>query len=196
MMTTVNLTILSWLKNKLSIKAITCNTDRNLQSTKGLWIPAVAAFLLAGCCSMFFFQIVRVQGASMEPTLYHNDWIVSRPQAYRTASPERGDVVLIRRPDLTQGYIVKRVVGMPGEMIEIRDGKILVNGEVLDDPYTDTGNQDIMEPVFVHSDCYFVLGDNRAFSRDSRDWSNPLVQKRELRGKVMYSLFPWKVIYK
>lgn len=193
-MTTANLTILSWLKNKL--KAIACNTDRDLQSANRLWIPAVAAFLLAGLCSLFFLQIVRVQGASMEPTLHHNDWVVSWPQAYHTDSPERGDVVLIRRPELTRGYIVKRIIGLPGETVEIRDGNILINGVLLDDPYSDAGNQDSMEPLLVQPECYFVLGDNRAFSQDSRNWSNPLVQKRELRGKVMYSLFSWDVIHK
>lgn len=192
-MTTVNLTILNWLKNKL--KETFCNTDRDLQSAKGLWIPAVAAFLLAGLCSVFFFQIVRVQGASMEPTLYHNDWVVSWPQAYQTDSPERGDVVLIRRPELTRGYIVKRVIGLPGETVEIRDGNVLINGELLDDPYNDSGNQDSMAPLLVQPECYFVLGDNRASSRDSRDWNNPLVEKKELRGKVIHSLFPRKVIF-
>lgn len=196
LMTTANLTILNWLKNKFFLKVIACHTDRNLQSTNRLWIPAIAAFLLSGLCSVFFFQIVRVQGASMEPALYHNDWVVSQPQAYQTDSPERGDVILIRRPELTRGYIVKRVIGLPGETVEIREGNILINGELLDDPYNDSGNQDSMEPLLVQPECYFVLGDNRAFSRDSRDWNNPLVQKRELRGKVIYSLFPWKVIHK
>lgn len=191
LMTTVNLMILNWLKNNLPANRKTRGTDRE-QSVRGLWLLVIAAFLLAAFCSGFGVRIARVQGASMEPTLYHNDWILSLPQAYRKAPPERGDVVLIRRRALTQGYIVKRIIGLPGENIEIRDGNVLVNNVSIYDPFT-AGCEDTMQPIFVEPGCYFVLGDNRTQSRDSRDWEDPLVHEEELRGKVWFLLFP-KVI--
>lgn len=190
-MTTVNLTILSWLKNNSRKEKKIRGTVQNQSKCQcRLWVPAVAAFLLAALCSGFWFRAVMVQGISMEPTLHHNDWVISLPGAYWKASPERGDVVLIQRSSLTQGYIVKRVIALPGETVEICQGRVLINGESLEDPYMVSDPQENMPPILVEPGCCFVLGDNRTFSQDSRDWEEPMVHKEELRGKVWYSLFP------
>ena len=126
----------------------------------------------------------------MEPTVFHNEWVISLPQAYRKDVPARGDVILLRRPSLTQGYIVKRIVALPGDVVEIKDGVVMINAEPVDDLFSISNEQDDMEPLLVEPGSYFVLGDNRAFSRDSRDWEAPLVREEELRGKVLCTVFP------
>lgn len=181
--------ILNWQKNNSSRNEETRGTDRQ-QSPKGLLALVVAAFLLALACSSFFFQFARIYGPSMEPLLYHNNWVISSPKAYRNQDPSRGDVILFQRRSLTQGLIVKRVIGLPGETIEILDGRILVNGEPLQAEYGGVEETEDMPAVVVDSDSFFVLGDNRDHSIDSRSWEEPFVRKKELRGKVFYVFFP------
>jgi len=175
--------ISNWQKNKKVIDS------KEKRPANKMYLIA-AAFILAAICSGLCLRFVRVNGPSMEPTLQHNDWVISLPQAYRNEMPERGDVILLWRPSLTQGYIVKRVVGLPGEQVEIRNGMVFVNNERIDDPFMVEDLQDSMEPLLVEPGCYFVLGDNRASSKDSRDWEDPFVHHEELRGKVWYMIYP------
>lgn len=169
--------------------------DDRIGFPKGMMVTVVAAFVLAALCSGFFLQAVRIQGASMEPTLRHNDWVLSRPRAYADAMPERGDVVLLQRSSLTRGYIVKRVMGIPGDTVEIRRGTVFVNGAEAEDPYGAFSEADNMSAVIVQPDTVFVLGDNRPASNDSRVWEPQLVGREELRGEVICRLFPqWKEI--
>ena len=181
--------ILNWQKSNSSPDEETRGTDRQ-QSHKGMLALVIAAFLLAAVFSNFFFQLARIQGASMEPLLYHNDWVISSPKAYRNQNPTRGDVILFQRKTLTRGLIVKRVIGLPGETVEILDGQIMIDGQPLDAEYGVAGKNENMPSLLVASDGFFVLGDNREYSADSRSWEDPFVHKEELRGKVLYQIFP------
>lgn len=181
--------ILNWQKSNSSQGEETRGTDRQ-QSHKGMLTLVVAAFLLAAVFSNFFFQLARIQGDSMEPLLHHNDWVISSPKAYRNQNPTRGDVILFRRRTLTRGLIVKRVIGLPGETVEILNGQVMIDGHPLDAECGVAGENENMPPLLVASDSYFVLGDNREYSVDSRIWEDPFVHKEELCGKVLYQIFP------
>lgn len=126
----------------------------------------------------------------MEPTLSHNDWVAALPLAYRDDGPKRGDIILLQKDSLTQGYIVKRVIALPGETVEIRGGRVYIDGERIEDPFCVIDPGDNFGPLLVEEDSWFVLGDNRAESNDSRYWEDPLVHAGEIRGKVAWKIFP------
>ncbi len=184
----MNSMILSWQKNKQENKKTTDSQEK--RPINRMYLFAAAAFILAAICSGVGLRLVRVNGPSMEPTLHHNDWVIALPRAYQKDVPERGDVILLRRPSLTQGYIVKRVIGLPGEQVEIRNGMVFVNNTKVDDPFMVEDFRESMEPLLVEPGCYFVLGDNRTVSKDSRHWEDPFVHREELCGKVWYMIFP------
>ena len=130
----------------------------------------------------------RVHGFSMEPTLHDGQHIIVSKVVYMIHSPERGDVVVLRTPHNPGGnYFIKRIVGLPGEHIEIQDGKVLVNGMPLEEPY-------ITEPGLysgtwiLGSDEYFVLGDNRRNSSDSHNWG--VFTGKDIVGKAWLCYWP------
>ncbi len=126
----------------------------------------------------------------MDGSLSHNDWLIAAPLAYCKDAPERGDIIIFRRESLTGGVIVKRVVGLPGETVEIKNGAVFIDGAALNDPYFVFDDNDNLSPITVETGSYFVLGDNRDSSNDSRHWDEPFVKKSEIRGKVILKIIP------
>ena len=133
---------------------------------------------------------------AMAPTLVQGDRILVSKMAYRRQTPQRWDVVVFRYPPDRRRPFVKRVIGLPGESIEIRDGAILINGAKAAPPDTLTQIQwlnagdygKLGQPATVPSDCYFTLGDNGAASYDSRYWG--FVCRLEFIGKALYVFWP------
>ena len=117
----------------------------------------------------FFIKPFYVKGASMEPTFHDHEYLVIDEISYRFKEPLRGDVVVFRYPRDPKQFFIKRLIALPGETVQISGNKVYINGEELAEPYleqgTDTKN-DIV--VTLQADEYFVLGDNRGFSLDSR----------------------------
>lgn len=185
--TTGNLTT---LKQKNDASAASRRGKDRIGPEYRLLLLVAAALALACLCSMFLFRLARVQGDSMNDTLSHNDWVIAAPLAYHDRQPERGDIILLQRDSLTQGYIVKRIAGLPGETVEIREGRLYINGDPVDDPFFVPDSEDNFGPLLVEPDSWFVLGDNRAVSNDSRYWEEPLVASHEIRGKIIWKLFP------
>lgn len=128
----------------------------------------------------------------MVPTFDEGDWLVSFPLAYSFDEPERGDIILFERRSLTSGYIIKRVIALPGETVEIIDGVVFVDGIAIEDEFYIPDEKNDFGPYTVEEDRYFVLGDNRAASNDSRYWVEPTVSKKELRGKYFWQ-FPKEI---
>lgn len=146
--------------------------------------PVLLLLALTAGVSM---RTAHVRGASMDPTLADGQILVIESASYRITSPRRGDVVVVHVSDeqwllagLTGGRYVKRVVGLPGETLAISQGTVLVDGVPLDEPYvrlrsaaattqTHTVVQDV-PAVVIPADAYYVLGDNRGASDDSRTW--------------------------
>lgn len=125
---------------------------------------AAIVFLLVNAATGRF----RIDGSSMEPTLHNGEYVIINRLVYKLHSPERGDVIVFRR-DGRRDYI-KRVLGLPGETIEIRRGQVFINGQAVPEPYLQERSTYSTEPRTIGPDEYFVLGDNRNNSSDSHNW--------------------------
>jgi len=139
---------------------------------------------------VFLYQPVKVEGTSMMPGLRDQERIFINKYAYRLGSIERGDVVVFRYPgDPSKNYI-KRIVGEPGDRIEIVRGVVMVNGRRLEEPYVPKKFQDdrSMSEVTVPAGSYFVLGDHRNLSSDSRDFGT--VEREAIFGKAVFAYWP------
>ena len=155
------------------------------------WVIYIAVLLAIIITFRCFLMIGRVPSESMEPTLMVHDWLIGDRHAYEEEKPQRGDIVMFYQKDENE-TMVKRVIGLPGETVEIRDGKVYINGsdEPLDDsfvPEVPTGNYG---PYTVPENSYFMLGDNREYSRDSRFWKNTFVSFDEIVGKAIVRYYP------
>jgi signal peptidase I len=131
--------------------------------------PILFAIVLALIVRTSLFRIYAIPSPSMTPTLEVGDHIVATP--FRDDSPARGDVVVFRSPASDDELMVKRVIAMPGDLVESRAGRVLVGGHTVAEPYLrEPAMSGTIEPLIVPAGCYFVMGDNRANSFDSRNW--------------------------
>ena len=135
-----------------------------------------------------------VEGDSMEPNFSDGDYLIIDEISYRFKEPQRGDVIIFRPPIRQQIFFIKRIVGLPGEMVKIEGGKIILSGNdskriVLDEEYLLGGIKTVPD-VFLKlsEDEYFVLGDNRERSSDSRQWG--ALKKDNITGRVLLRLWP------
>ncbi len=122
----------------------------------------------------------------MSPTLSDGDFIAVSPIPYKNHSPKRGDVIVFKREAITKGHIVKRVMGLPGETVEIREGRVFIDGNAVEDDFYVFDSHDNFGPVVLKQNGYFVLGDNRAESNDSRFWEKAEVEFEEIFGKMIF----------
>lgn len=163
---------------------------------KGLWKKGIATlarwdlFLTIAAILLFRFFIATpflIRGASMEPTLEDRNLVILDRASYRLRKPEVGEIVIFHPPGRRISFI-KRIVGLPGDLIEIRNMTVLRNGFEVDEPYL--LNREKMHPLTVRlgPDEYFVLGDNRGASSDSREWG-PLPRQR-ISGRVLAVIWP------
>ena len=161
------------------------------------WIKTIAlAVLLAVIVDTVFIVNASVPTGSMENTIMTNDRILALRTSYWFSSPERGEIVVFRYPDDPSGdtLFVKRVIGVGGDTVEVRNDEVLVNGEVLDEPYIREQTEGNFGPYTVPEGHYFMMGDNRNQSLDSRYWTNTYVPEDEILGKVVlryYKGFKW-----
>ena len=161
------------------------------------WIKTIVlAVLLAVIVDTVFIVNATVPTGSMENTIMTNDRILALRTSYWFSSPERGEIVVFRYPDDPSGdtLFVKRVIGVGGDTVEVRNGELLVNGEVLDEPYIREQTEGNFGPYTVPEGHYFMMGDNRNQSLDSRYWTNTYVPEDEILGKVVlryYKGFKW-----
>lgn len=137
---------------------------------------------------LFVVQISVVRGLSMEPSLRDGDRLIVDRLSYSVTDVERFDVVVMRNPVDESVDYVKRVVALPGESVSIRDGRVLINGRIVPVPFDLCPDHCDMETVHVPADHFFVLGDNRPVSCDSREFG--LVQADLLKGKVRLRFWP------
>lgn len=151
-------------------------------------IPVLAAFILALCVNKFLIYNVSVPSSSMHPTIEIGDKLTIT-RIYNTDKIQRGDIIVFYSSELSD-TLIKRVIGLPGDHIEINGGTVSVNGEVLDEPYVQN-NMDYSETYDVPSDSFFFLGDNRANSKDSRFWVNPYIKSSDIKGKAIFRFYPF-----
>jgi signal peptidase I len=152
-------------------------------------------FLSAIIIRTFVFQPFVVEGSSMEGNFHNGEYLFIEKVSYKLKNPKRGDVVVFRYPRDTRYNYIKRVVGLPGETIQIKDGKISINGTELREEYLTNGQQTVVDSkaelkyeITLEEDQFFVLGDNRTHSSDSREWG-PL-DKQFIIGRSALVLYP------
>ena len=138
----------------------------------------------------FVAQAFRVQGTSMEPLLLDGERIVVNKFVYRFRPIERGDVVVFWYPRDPSVSFVKRVVALPGDLVEIRGGELVVNGLAVKEPYLPASfrDNDSHAPTEVRKGYYFVLGDHRRSSNDSRSWGE--VPEKYIYGRAVFRFWP------
>ena len=158
------------------------------------WITVILiSAALAFALDKFIIVNAKIPSASMEPTIMTGDRLIGNRLAYINEDPARGDVVIFLFPDNEKEYFIKRVIGLPGEVVNIREGKVYINdsSEPLDesayivtDPLGDFG------PYKVPEGAYFMMGDNRNNSMDSRFWNQHYVYKDKILGKAWVRYYP------
>ena len=175
-------------------------------------VLAVVVFMLLQSTVRNF----KVDGSSMDPTLEDGEFLLvnrlvylridrerlakivpfwqvkEESQRYAIHAPKRGEIIVFQFPDKNpqnpRKDFVKRVVGLPGETIEMRDGQVFVDGDLLDEPYLSAKDRSSAAPLLLEDGEYYVLGDNRSHSNDSRSWGP--VPEANLRGKVWMVYWP------
>jgi signal peptidase I len=147
--------------------------------------PAVFIALLI---NLFLAQATRVYGQSMEPTLHNDQRLVVEKISYRFHGPRRGNVVVIRMGSSTSELLIKRVVGLSGEEVAIRDGQVYIDDRPLNEPYVTNFTYGDYGPEHVPPLHVFVLGDNRGFSNDSRSFG--MVPIERVVGRAWFSYWP------
>lgn len=141
----------------------------------------------------FVVQRADVYGRSMEPTLKDGDILLVDKLSYRFSAPRRYDIIVFSYRYQEGRYYTKRIIGLPGETVQIQDGTVLVNGEPLKDDILSEPIEKARrasEPVVLGEDEYFVLGDNRNFSSDSRDTDVGNVKRRDIIGRIWLKVWP------
>lgn len=155
----------------------------------------IIAVLLALFIITFIAQSFLVEGSSMEPSLQHGQRLMVEKVSYRFASPKRGEVVVFKYPGDRRRKFIKRIVGLPGDEILIKNGFLHINSVRLEEDFINgptygTYSAPSFGPVIVPEDHYFVLGDNRRNSDDSRYPDVGFVPKEEIVGKALFTFWP------
>jgi signal peptidase I len=176
------------MKINLSEKA-----KRNIRE----WVESIViALILALIIRTFVVQAFKIPSGSMRETLIERDRILVNKFIYRFTDPQRGDIIVFRYPLEPKKDFVKRLIGLPGETVSIKDGDIYINGELAREPlkvreiyyYNKGVYAEDAKAVEIPADSYYVLGDNSASSRDSRYWG--FVPKENLLGKAFLIYWP------
>lgn len=173
------------------------SSDSRDVSERSFVTYALIALAVALCVRFFIAAPYVVSGASMEPTFDNWDYLITDRVSYRLGAPERGDVVIFKLPQEESRTLIKRVIGLPGESVSLQNGSITIineehpEGFTLSEPYLSSENVGALLPLYttLGEDEYFVLGDNRRVSADSRTWGT--LPEREIIGKVFVRLFPF-----
>ena len=174
------------------------DSSKDYQSSKGFFsflfsevLSLVKIVVIAVVFALVFTNFIiinaEVPSGSMRETIWEGDRLFGFRLAYKFSEPKRGDIIIFKFPDdETQNY-VKRVIGLPNDIVQIKNGRVYINGEELDEPYIKDYILDDGETYtyIVPEDSYFMLGDNRNNSKDSRYWVNTFVKKEKIVAKVV-----------
>jgi signal peptidase I len=158
-----------------------------------LWLvelgeTVLPAIVIAVLINLFLAQATRVYGSSMEPNLHTDQRLVVEKVTYRLHGPRRGDVVVLRMPERGPELLIKRIIALPGETLEIRDGTVYIDHQPLDEPYLVRRSGSTYGPTIVPEGQIFVMGDNRGASNDSRVFGP--VSLDRIVGRAWISYWP------
>lgn len=160
------------------------------------WIKDIVIAIIVAVIILQFIKPTFVRETSMMPTLQEYNFLFLSKQAYRFGEPKRGDIIVFHTDLKTQTgdekMLIKRVIGLPGDVIDIENGTVSVNGEVQDEPYTmEEYTSGYVKNLVVPEDSLFVMGDNRQNSIDSRDPNVGYVKIGDVYGKAVFRLYPF-----
>lgn len=176
-----------------NISEVEKETAKNSFDLKGeviSWIQTIVlAFVFAFLITNFLIVNATVPTGSMKTTINEGDRLVANRLSYLFSEPQRGDIVVFKFPDNESVLYIKRVIGTPGDVVKIEDGRVYINDELYDDTEFARGStyphNGVTEYV-VPEGSYFMLGDNRENSADSRYWVNTFVKKDKILGKAVF----------
>lgn len=173
------------------------NTEKELELAKkkeiAEWIVSiVVGVVVAVFINQFILINAKVPSASMENNIMTGDRLFGYRLAYINEEPQRGDIVIFKYPDDERQLFIKRVIGLPGDTVIIIDGKVYINDseEALNEPYIAQEMIGSFGPYNVPEGHYFMLGDNRNYSRDSRFWENTYVSEDKILGRALFRYSP------
>ncbi len=155
---------------------------------KTILIAIIVAFII----TKFIIVNAVVPTGSMKTTIMPNDRLIAFRLSYIFSEPKRGDIIVFKAPDDENMLYVKRIIGLPGETLNIIDGKVYINdsNEPLPDEYIMEEMLGSFGPYTIPKDSYFMMGDNRNDSQDSRYWENTFLSKDNILGKVIFKYYP------
>jgi len=152
------------------------------------WEQVILGLLLAVALTLFVMQGFCVSGECMQPHLYTGERVLANKMAYRLGNPQRGDIVIFDYPKDTREIYVKRVIGLPGETVAITGGQVFIDDMPLPEPYRVFAAHGDMVAQSVPHDQYFVMGDNRDVSDDSRYWGD--LPRYDIIGRAVACYWP------
>ena len=151
----------------------------------------VIATLVAFVIINVIVEIVKIEGNSMAPSLYNGDRVVLEKLSYKFHKPAEGEIIVIKYPSDPRERLIKRVIGNGGDKIKIKNNKLYINNEVINELYINENEMKDFNEVLVPNNCIFVLGDNRNYSTDSRSEEVGFVDLNFVDGKVILRIFPF-----
>lgn len=158
------------------------------------WVMVfVIALAIAVVINKYVIYKISSPTGSMENTFMIDEKVVTFRLAYLFSDPKRGDIVVFEAPDTPDEDYIKRIIGLPGETVEIKNGSVYINGEPLKEDYLKEPMTGDYGPFVVPEGRYFMMGDNRNISFDARYWDNKYVARNKIRGKAIfkYPNFKW-----
>jgi signal peptidase I, bacterial type len=160
----------------------------------------VCAIALATFIDKVIILKVEVPTGSMEKTIMTGDRIFASRLSYLISDPKRGDIIVFPFPDDEKVDYIKRIIGLPGETIEGKNGYVYINGKKLEEKYVESTLDADFGPYVIPKNSYFMMGDNRDISEDARYWKNKFVKRSKIIGKAIFKYpdFAWlnKNVYK
>lgn len=181
---------------KLLKKKDTLMKEKNLEKTPMIkevfsWVRIfVVAIAFSFVINNYVIVNATVTSGSMENTIMTGNRLIANRLAYDSSEPKRGDIVVFKFPDDESQNYVKRIIGLPSETIEGKDGLVYINGQALTENYVLSKLSENFGPYEIPDNSYFMMGDNRSISYDSRYWNNKFVSKDKILGKSLFTYFP------
>lgn len=169
-------------------------TKRIIKEIFSWVILFVIAFVVAILIDRFVIFKVEVPSGSMENTIMTGDKVVTFRLSYLFKDPKRGDIVVFPFPDNEEVDYIKRIIGVPGDKIEIIGGSLYINDQLYEEDYLyEPMDEEDFGPITVPEESYFMMGDNRNTSRDSRSWKIKFVEEKKIKGKAIFKYpdFTW-----